>query len=168
MSLKKLSLVVMLVAPLLASAQGYPKHEGGHPRGPPSSLNLLLWKQQELALTAEQVAQVEALQAALEQQNAPIQEQLEALRPPRPPGPPPSDAERMKGPPPDTEEMRALRQQVEPLFTQLRANDEAAYAEAEKLLSDSQKARAQELIAQEREQHQRRHEAMRQRMQNNL
>lgn len=167
MSLKKVSLVMLLVAPLLASAQGRPEHGGPH-RRPPSSLELLLKNQQELALTTEQVAQLEALQTALDQKNAPIQEQLEALRPPRPPGPPPSGAERMKGPPPETEEMRALRQQVEPLFTQLRANDEAAYAQAETLLSDSQKARAQELITQEREQHRLRHEAMRQRMQNSL
>lgn len=167
MSLKKVSLVMLLVAPLLASAQSRPEHGGPH-RRPPSSLELLLKNPQELALTTEQVAQLEALQTALEQKNAPIQEQLEALRPPRPPGPPPSDAERMKGPPPETEEMRALRQQVEPLFTQLRANDEAAYAQAETLLSESQKARAQELITQEREQHRLRHEAMRQRMQHSL
>ena len=167
MSLKKVSLVMLLVAPLLASAQGRPEHGGPH-RRPPSSLELLLKNQQELALTTEQVTQLEALQTALDQKNAPLQEQLEALRPPRPPGPPPSDAERMKGPPPETEEMRALRQQVEPLFTQLRANDEAAYAQAETLLSERQKARAQELITQEREQHRLRHEAMRQRMQNSL
>lgn len=167
MFLKKVSVAVLLVAPLLASAQGRPEHGGPHHR-PPSSLELLLKNQQELALTSEQVAQVQALQTALEQQNAPIHQQLEALRPPHPPGPPPSDAERMKGPPPETEEMRARRQQAEPLFTQLRTNDEAAYAQAQTLLSDSQKARAQELLTQEREQHRLRHEAMRQRMQNSL
>lgn len=167
MVLKNVSLVVLLAVPLLASAQGRPEHGGPH-RRPPSSLELLLRNSQELALTAEQVTQLEALQTALEQKCAPLHQQLEALRPPHPPGPPPSDAERMKGPPPETEEMRALRQQVEPLFTQLRANDEAAYAQAETLLSDSQKARAQELITREREQHRLRHEAMRQRMQHSL
>ncbi|PTL80364.1 hypothetical protein DAT35_30575 [Vitiosangium sp. GDMCC 1.1324] len=127
---------------------------------------MLLKNQQALALTAEQVAQVEALQAALEQKDAPLVEKLEALRPPHPPGPPPSGTERMNGPPPDSEAMRERMQQVQPIVTELRANDDAAYQEAEKLLSDTQKARARELITQEREEHQRRHEAMRQQMQN--
>ncbi|MDY7230094.1 Spy/CpxP family protein refolding chaperone [Hyalangium rubrum] len=165
MSLKLMPLVLVLVVPLLAGAQG-PHGPGGGRGKPPSSLELLLKNPQELALTAEQVAQLEALQAALEQKNAPIVEQLEALRPPRPSGPPPSDTERMNRPPPDFEAMRERMQQLEPLITELRANDAAFYQEAEKLLSDSQKARAQELITQEREEHQRRHEAMRQRMQN--
>jgi len=165
MSLKMMPLVLVLAVPLLAGAQGR-KCPGGGPRKPPSSLELLLKNQQELALTAEQVAQVEELQAALEQKDAPLEEKLEARRPPHPPGPPPSDMERMNGPPPDPEAMRERMQQVEPLITELRANDDAAYQEAEKFLSDTQKARAWELITQEREEHQRRHEAMRQRMQN--
>ncbi|WP_375768137.1 hypothetical protein NR798_41730 [Archangium gephyra] len=151
MSRKMMPLVLVLAIPLLASAQG-PRGHGGGPGRPSSSLELLLKNQEALALTAEQAAQVEALQAALEQKNAPILEKLEALRPPRPP--------------PDSEEMRARRQQVEPLITELRANDDAAYQEAELLLSDTQKARARELITQVREEHQRRREAMHQRMQN--
>ncbi len=164
MSVKMTSLVLVLTFPLLAGATG-PHGPGGGPGKPPSSLELLLKHQQELGLTAEQVAQVQALQTALEQKNAPLVEKLEALRPPRPPGPPPSGAERMNRPPPDSEAMRERRQQAEPLFTELRANDEAAYQEAAKLLSDAQLALAQQLITQEREEHHRRHEAMRQRMQ---
>jgi hypothetical protein len=165
MSLKMMPLVLALAVPLLAGAQG-PQGPGGAPGKPPSSLELLLKNQQELALTAEQVAQVGELQAVLEQKNAPLLAELETLRPPRPSGPPPSGTERMNGPPPNSEAMRERMQQVEPIITELRANDDAAYQEAEKLLNDTQKARAQELITQEREEHRRRHEAMRQRMQN--
>ncbi len=165
MFLKMMPLVLVLAVPLLAGAQG-PRGPGGAQGKPPSSLELLLKNQQELALTAEQVALLEELQAALDQKNAPLLEELKTLRPPRPSGPPPSDTERMNGPPPNSEAMRERMQQIEPIVTELRANDDAAYQEAEKLLSDTQKARGRELITQEREEHQRRHEAMRQRMQN--
>ncbi len=56
--------------------------------------------------------------------------------------------------------MRERMQQAQPLFQQLRANDEAAYAEAETLLSDAQKTQARELIAQLRQAHQRQHPRM--------
>ncbi len=165
MSLKMMPLVLVLVAPLAALAHG-PHGPGGGPGKPPSSLELLLMHQQELALTAEQVAQVEALQAALEQKSAPLHEQLHAMRPPRPSGPPPSETERMNRPPADSEAMRERMLKAEPLLNELRANDAAAYQEAAKLLSAAQQARAEELIAQEREAHHRRHEAKGQRMLN--
>ncbi|WP_164011169.1 hypothetical protein [Pyxidicoccus trucidator] len=174
MTLKMMPLVLALAFPMLACAQDAQAQRGSGggemgPRRPPSSLELLLEHRETLALTPEQVGQVSELQAALEEQSAPLHDKLEALRPPRPPGPPPDEASRAagrgpRGAPPDAEAKRERMQQVEPLFAELRANDEAAYAQAEQLLSDTQKTRARELITQAREQHRQRHEAMRERM----
>lgn len=171
MSWKMMPLMVVLAVPAVACAQdaGARQGSGGSepgPRRPPSSLELLLENREALALTPEQVAQVAELQAALEEKNASLHEQLRALRPPRPPGPPPMDGSRAaEAPePPDAARMRERMQQAEPLFRELRANDEAAYAQAEQVLSDTQKTRARELIEQAREEHHRRHEAMRERM----
>ncbi|MFP2930834.1 Spy/CpxP family protein refolding chaperone [Pyxidicoccus sp. 3LG] len=174
MSLKMMPLVLVLAFPVLACAQDAQAQRGSGggepgPRRPPSSLELLLENREALALTPEQVGQVSALRSALEEKNAPLLQKLEALRPPRPPGPPPGGADRISGgppggAPPDAEAMRERRQQVEPLFQELRANDEAAYAEAEKLLSDAQKTRARARISQAREEEHRRREATRERM----
>jgi hypothetical protein len=167
MSWKMMPLVVALAFPVLACAQDAQAQRGSGgremgPRRPPSSLELLLEHRETLALTPEQVGQVSELQEALEAKNAPLMEQLKALRPPRPHGPPPGD--RPRGTPPDAAAMREKMQQAEPLFSEVRANDEAAYAQAEQVLSDTQKARARELIAQVREEQRQRHEAMRERM----
>ncbi|MCY1017905.1 hypothetical protein [Pyxidicoccus sp. MSG2] len=169
--LKKLPVVMMLAFPVLACAQDAQAQRGSGGgemmrRRPPSSLQLLLENRETLALTPEQVGTVSGLQAALEEKNAPLIEKLEALRPPHPPpgaggranGGPPAGA------PPDAATMEARRQQLEPLFQEVRANDDAAYAQAEAVLSDTQKTRARELITQAREQERSRHEAMRQRM----
>lgn len=169
--MKKLPVVMMLAFPVVACAQDAQAQRGSGGgemmrRRPPSSLELLMENRETLALTPEQVGQVSELQAALEEKNAPLLEQLEALRPPRPPrgdgsragnGPP-------AGEPPDAAAMQARRQQVEPLFQAVRANDDAAYAQAEAVLSDAQKTKARALISQAREQERSRHEAMRERM----
>lgn len=165
--LKKLPLVMVVTFPLLASAQGTQGQQRGPGGGemmrhrPPSSLELLLENRETLGLTPEQVGKVTELQAALEEKNAPVIEKLEALRPPRPP-PPGSGAS--AGTPPDASKMEAIHKQVEPLMQEVRANDDAAYAQAEAVLSDAQKTKARELVTQAREQERARHEAMRQRM----
>ncbi|QSQ21184.1 hypothetical protein JY651_39275 [Pyxidicoccus parkwayensis] len=169
---KKLPLVMVMAFPLLACAQDAQAQRGSGGgemmrRRPPSSLQVLLENRETLALTPEQVGKVTELQAALETKNAPLIEKLEALRPPRPP--PPGDGSRAGngppgGAPPDAAEMEARRQQVEPLFQEVRANDDAAYAQAEAVLSDAQKTKARALISQVREQERSRREAMHQRM----
>ncbi|NMO21335.1 hypothetical protein HPC49_35765 [Pyxidicoccus fallax] len=167
MAWKTMTWVMVLAFPVLACAQdvGARQGSGGDepgPRRPPSSLELLLEYRETLALTPEQVGRVAELQSALEEQNAPLHEQLRTQRPPRPP---PGDASRAGGAPPRGEPPDAARmQQAEPLFQELRANDEAAYAQAEQVLTDTQKTRARELITQAREEQRQRHEAMRERM----
>jgi hypothetical protein len=167
---KMMPWVMVLAFPVLAGAEdlgarrGPEGSEPGH-RRPPSSLELLLEHQEALALTPEQVARVSELQAELVEQTEPLHQQLWALKPPRPP---PESARlegvRPGGEPPDAAEMRERMRQAEPLFRELRDQDTAAYARAEQVLSDSQKARARELIDQTREEHRRRHEALRERM----
>ncbi|GHG89798.1 hypothetical protein [Comamonas sp. JC664] len=171
MNYKMWSFVMVLAVPLLASAQGTSSQRGPGgsergPRRPPTSLELLLENREALALTPEQVGRVSELSLALEAQNAPLIQKLEALRPPRPPGRP--EARGSTGhAPPDAESMRTAMEQARAVFQELESNDSAAYAQAETLLSAEQQSRASQLIAQAREearqQRETRHERMRSR-----
>ncbi|EAU63261.1 Spy/CpxP family protein refolding chaperone [Stigmatella aurantiaca] len=111
---------------------------------------MLLEHSQELGLTDAQQNSLESIQQALLQKNAPFKKTLEQLRPPTPP----ADGQPRQGPPDDA--MRARFEQVHDTLQQMKNNDDAAYTEAESLLSDDQKQKARTLISQEielREQH---------------
>jgi hypothetical protein len=116
----------------------------GQHRPPPferkSWVRLTLDHRQDLGLTDAQAASLEQIQASLETKNAPVKQSLEALRPQPPAGG--AQGARPSGPPPDD----ATREKVHGLFEQLRANDMAAWQEAQQVLTDAQKTQAQSLI----------------------
>ncbi|MFP2959472.1 Spy/CpxP family protein refolding chaperone [Myxococcus sp. 1LA] len=155
-----LPFVMVLAIPVLACAQEAHAQRGG-PRRPPTSLELLLENCGTLALTPEQVGQVSELSQALEEQNAPLHQKLHAMRPP---GPPP-DRSAAGATHPDDSAMRTAMEQARAVFQELEANDSAAYAKAETLLTSEQQTRASQLIAQAHEDAQKqraaRHERMR-------
>lgn len=149
MNYRMLPLVMVLAVPVLACAQNAHAQQG--PRRPPTSLELLLENREALALTPEQVGQVSELSQSLEEQNAPLHQQLQALRPS---GPPP-DRSAPGATPPEAEALRAVMAQARAVFQELEANDSAAYAKAEAVLTREQQARASQLITQAREEAQR-------------
>lgn len=133
----------------------------GEHRPPPferkSGVRLLLDHRQDLALTDTQAASLERIQTALDAKNAPVKASLEALRPSPPPGGG-EQGSRPPGPPPDTGTQddvarRANWEKAHGLFDQLRANDMAAYQEAEQVLTDAQKTQAQALLQAEMRSH---------------
>jgi hypothetical protein len=180
MSWKMMPLWMCLAIPAAAYAQSSsaerPPEEAR--RGPPvmkSSLAVVLEHRTELALSAEQVAWLEQREQQLQQENAPLKQKLEELRPPR--GgegrrPPPGDGMgppmggRMGGPGgeggPDRAAMEERMTQVRSVMDGMRDNDTRAYNETETVLTEAQKTQARALIAQEREAMRQQHEAMRQ------
>ena len=173
-------LMVCLLAPLISLAQSQPPPQGECQRPPPpfaqkSWVELLLEHRQELALTDVQAGGLERINQALTEKNAPLKETLEQLRPPPPPmgrdmagpGQGASQGSRPEGMPSE-QEMRARFEQVHGLMQQLSDNDDAAYREAEALLSEAQKQTAQALVnteADAREKHREQmHQHMRERM----
>nr|WP_128795762.1 hypothetical protein [Corallococcus coralloides] len=101
-----------------------------------SPVQVLIDHRQDLALTDAQATSLSQLQTALDAKNAPVKQSLEALRPPAPPA-----------------QDQANHEQARGLFEQLRANDLAAYQEAEQVLTDAQKTQARTLLESERRSH---------------
>lgn len=174
-------LTLCLLFPLISLAESSEARNDGPPPPPPpfamkSWVQVLLEHRQELSLTDAQVAGMERIQQALEQKTAPVKQTLEQLRPPPPPpgmmgqgrgGP---GAEGMRGgsrPEPGAmdEEHRARFEQVHSLMQQLRDSDDAAYQQAEALLSDSQRQTARALVSAESDAREKRRQEMHQRMQ---
>ncbi|HVG59285.1 MAG TPA: hypothetical protein VNA24_12070 [Hyalangium sp.] len=168
--------------------------EAERPVGPPprvlfqSPIALLFEHQGELLLTTDQMIQLGKLQDALEAKNRPLREKLREARrrgPEQEEGPPPGGgisggrggrggmrgiggmggrgmgSSHVRSDPPMDEE--ALRQ-LEATLRELEDNESAAYNEAEQLLDEKQRARARELISQQREERMRVREAMRRRV----
>lgn len=155
-----------------------------------SSLALLLAHHEELRLTTDQMIAVGQREEALQARNRPLREKLREAGPPMPRRPPPGDlppppgvggwggnnrgwSETSSGAPPpgsgvpreevpkESEEEREKRmQQVRALLRELDSNETAAYEDTEKLLDDTQKARARELVTQQREERKRVREAL--------
>ncbi|NNC01488.1 hypothetical protein HJC10_01265 [Corallococcus exiguus] len=120
----------------------------GARRPPPferkSPVQVIIDHRQDLALTDAQAASLTRIQTALDAKNAPVKQSLEALRPPAPP-------DRTQGTP--SAQDQANHEQARGLFEQLRANDMAAYQEAEQVLTDAQKTQARTLLESERRSH---------------
>jgi len=160
--------LALLCAGLLSTACAT-SSEAERPRGPPpkalfqSPLALLLEHRGELALGGDQVARLESLERALEEKSAPLREKMREARAARPEpsgrgprglggggrgrlgagGPP-----RHGGGPRSAD--GASREQ-KALLRELEDHETAAYMEAEKLLDDTQRARARELFSRQRE-----------------
>ncbi|MDC0708232.1 Spy/CpxP family protein refolding chaperone [Stigmatella sp. ncwal1] len=120
-------------------------------------MELLLEHTQDLGLTDAQSNSLESIHQALLQKNAPLKKTLEQLRPP-----PPMDGNQTRQGPPD-EAMRARFEQAHDTLQQMKDNNDAAYSEAESLLSDEQKQKARALISQEIELREKHRESMQQR-----
>lgn len=144
-----------------------------------SPLKLLLEHHEELMLNTDQMIAVGRLDEALQEKNKMLRMRLRELRPRGPaparrggsgmnvpPGVDPrtfsgsqrqSPFDGMGGPPapevpPETEEQRKQRQeQIQAILREMEDNENAAYAEAEKVLDEKQRIRGQELFAQQRE-----------------
>ncbi|OJT17713.1 hypothetical protein BO221_44985 [Archangium sp. Cb G35] len=180
MSWKMMPLWMCLAFPAAAFAQSASTERPPEAarRGPPvmkSSLAVVLEHRTELALSTEQVAWLEQREQQLQQENAPLKQKLEELRPPR--GgegrrPPPGEG---MGPPmggrmggtgsesaPDRVAMEERMTQARSAMDGMRDNDTRAYNEAETVMTEAQKTQARALITQEREAMRQRHEAMRQ------
>jgi hypothetical protein len=153
-----------------------------------SPLTLLLEHHEELLLNTDQMIAVGRLNEALQEKNKMLRMKVRELRPRGPPParsggsgmnvPPGVDAstyngtrrqspfDGMGGPPvpevpPETEEQRKQRQeQLRAILREMEGNEDAAYAEAEKVLDEKQKMRGQELVAQQREARRKAREAM--------
>ncbi|HEX5749264.1 MAG TPA: hypothetical protein VFZ09_23750 [Archangium sp.] len=175
MSWKMMPLWMCLAVPAVAGAQSAsterPPMEAR--RGPPvmkSSLAVVLEHRTELALSTEQVAWLEQREQQLQQENAPLKQKLEELRPPRGEGRRPPPGEGMAPPAggpggegaPDRAAMEERMTQVRSIMDGMRDNDTRAYDEAETVMTEAQKTQARAFITQEREAMRQRHEAMRQ------
>ncbi|MBN8232734.1 hypothetical protein JYK02_34970 [Corallococcus macrosporus] len=171
---------LLLVGLFTACASSSPAERPA--RQPPSvlfqsPLALLLEQHAELALTTDQLIQVGQRQEALDVTNRPYREQLRLVwhpepapgeGPPRGPGvgnrnapvglggrPAYRSAARPRGP---LSEEDQTRQQA--LFQAMEENEMAAYRDVEALLDETQKPKAQALVAKLREERQRARESM--------
>ncbi|NOK16332.1 Spy/CpxP family protein refolding chaperone [Corallococcus carmarthensis] len=121
----------------------------GARRPPPferkSPVQVLIDHRQDLALTDAQASSLTQIQTALDAKNAPVKQSLEALRPPAPPDRGPQGT-------PSAQD-QARHEQARGLFEQLRANDMAAYQQAEQVLTDAQKTQVRTLLEAERPAH---------------
>ncbi|MFL5350606.1 MAG: Spy/CpxP family protein refolding chaperone [Hyalangium sp.] len=176
------TLCVLFPLITLAQSQGAAGQQPPPPGHPPFAqktwVQVLLEHRQELALTDAQVAGMERIDKALAEKNAPVKSALEQLRPQHPGpmgpgmgGPMPQDAKGGGEPAanrPSEQEMRAHFEQARGLMDQLKANDDAAYNEAEALLNDAQKKTAHQLVSAEAEVREKRRQEMHQRMREHM
>lgn len=150
-----LAALLATAAPAVAQQQGQPaprgEHRGEH-HGPGehgrrmkgegrrfgNPLEHLLQRREQLNLTAEQVARLEAVQRRVQEQNRPLMEQLRQLR-----GPagarPERGARGAELTPEQREALRRTREQARPIMERLRENNQAARREVEQVLTDAQK-----------------------------
>lgn len=164
--------LALLAAALVAAPTPAPAQVAGPPaarqeRPPHAPLERLLERRAELGLTDEQVTRLQAIQARLQEQNAPLREQVRAARPAHAPHPrrmtPEQRAEmreRMQAMTPEQRremrgQMRARLQEhrgeLEPVMRQLRENRRAAMDQVREVLTDEQEARLREMMEQRRE-----------------
>jgi Spy/CpxP family protein refolding chaperone len=158
--------VIVAAAPLDADAQT-PRAPGGQEaavRGPgqPAGVGRLLERHRaELDLTADQVAQLQAIRSGLQQRNAPLVEQLRASgawqeradaarrgERARPGARARGGAEARRGE--QARGARRLPEELRPVAQQLRQNNRAAMQEARAVLTDEQTTRLRELAQQRR------------------
>ncbi|WP_420129281.1 hypothetical protein [Longimicrobium sp.] len=180
---------ILAAAPVTAVAQTAPPaaeqrehaREGrrGEMRGPRegrggpgrSPVQRLLRQREQLGLTAQQVSRLEAIDRDLQARNAPLVQQLTALRPDRGQG---ADGARARGERrarPDSaaraerrqrgerpqltaeqrQQMEQRRAQAQPIMQQLRANGEQALTQARAVLTAEQQQKIQQRMDERRE-----------------
>lgn len=188
-SYRYLLAAALAAAPVAASAQTTPPPAGereharegrrGELRGPRDGrggpgrnpIQGLLRQREQLGLTAQQVSRLEAIDRDLQARNAPLHQQLQALRPDRGQGPnaargrgerrarPDSAARaerRQRGERPrlteaQRQQMEQRRAQAQPILQQLRANTEQALTQARGVLTAEQQQKVQQRMQERRE-----------------
>jgi Spy/CpxP family protein refolding chaperone len=130
-------LAVALAAPVAGSAQA----PAAGAQGPAERL---LAHRAELALTADQVQKLEAIDKRQDQQDKEVIAKLEALR-----GKPVGQPLRMRElAPADREKLQANRNELQPLMQQLRTSHQAAIADVRGVLTSEQSSRAGQYLYQ--------------------
>lgn len=124
--------------------QHHPGQHGEHGpgmrhRGPGNPVARLLEHREQLALTAQQVTRLQALQAGWDRQNAALVQQLQALHPQgeRPQGPP-SEAERAA--------MHQRMEQARPAMEQLHRNTRALMEQVHGVLTEQQRTQLHQFM----------------------
>lgn len=125
-----LAVLVLTALPAAAVAQGPGMGQRG-PMGPRNPVTRVLAQKDSLKLTAEQVKQLQPLEAKLQKQNEPLYKQVQAKR---------AEFQPQSGPP--TDEQRAQRRQameeLRPVMEQIRKNDQETMDAVFKLLTPDQ------------------------------
>lgn len=127
-------LATALVVPTALSAQGGP---GGGRMMMRNPIAIAIDHKSDLQLTDDQVAKLTAIEKALTEKNAPVREKMQQLRQG-------VDFQSMTD-----EQRQEMRQKAMPLMQEMRANTDAARANAEKLLKPEQVTKLQEILQQE-------------------
>lgn len=173
-SLRALLLVALLAAPAAAAAQdgaAPPAWSRADERREAAPLAALLRHREELRLSREQVARLEAVGRALEERNRPLRQQLrrqrEAFVEQR------RAQVRRLSPEQRRDTLRRLREErargeglpgeMKPVVERMRANTRLAMQEVQRVLTPEQKRRARALVRERREEVQRRRELRRER-----
>jgi len=137
-----LALIAALVAvPEVVQAQQPQQQTQGAPgnrsrsqqRAPRTPGAVILQHKDELNLTAEQVAQIEKIDAELQEKNRPLQQQMRELR------------GNVSGDQLSDEQRAELRQKTAPINEEIRKNTMAAREQILQVLSPEQQQRAKEL-----------------------
>ena len=149
MSRMRQTMIALVAAALLAApatAQGgqggeRPRRAEGVRAGPGAPARnpvaMLLDRREELELTAEQVARLEAVRERVERENAPRIERLRAALGDRPRREL-SDEERAR--------LRGRMQELQPVRDEIRATNRAAMEEAREVLTDEQESKLREIV----------------------
>lgn len=126
-------LAAALLAPAALVAQQQPQGPG--PRGPrPTAIAIAIDHKADLGLTEDQVTKLTAIQKALEEKNAPIRQKMQEARGGM-------DFQTMT-----PEQRQAMREKAMPLMQQMRANNDAARTDMEKLLKPDQITKLQHVL----------------------
>lgn len=127
-------LAALTLAPAVASAQEAPRGMG-RAVGSMNTIGWLLESKAEYQATDEQAARIEAINKKFEAETASLRAELQKIR-----------DEGMGG-----GDRQAIMQKMRPLREEMRTKDEAAVAEAMKLLNAEQQKTVNELLAKRRE-----------------
>lgn len=106
--------------------------QGGMMRRDPVAM--VLDQKNQLKLTADQVKQISEIQQGLQKKDAPIQKKMQAAR--QKYGNPPSDADRAK-----------MREEMGPMFREMRSNNDAAMGSVMKLLNADQQKMVKDMMS---------------------
>lgn len=141
---------VIAAAPVSLEAQTPRAPQGQEQAGRgqrPAPISRILEQRAALGLSAEQVSRLEAIQQRLQQQNAPLIEQLRASGAWQERG---QNGERGQQRGPGARGERQIPEELRPVMQQLRENNRTAMQQVQEVLTAEQRARLRELMQQHR------------------